>query len=797
MASRRTYYLYLLYVTGAFPQTITVTAERGMAGEVETAAPVVHVSDRKSFLNLPLATTGNVFHGSPGVLVQQSTYGQASPFLRGLTGYQVLNLVDGLRFNNSTFRSGPNQYLAFVDPSQAFRVEAALGPMGAQYGSDAMGGSIHVLTPEAKHSDAFAVHGELRFLTASADRSASGLGQLSVSNQVAAWIVGGSGRNLGDLRGGGGSDSHHVLRRLFGLSDSQIRNVTGSRMVDTGFSQYGAHSKLALRPRENHLLTLWYQRSELSGVNGYKDLWGGLGRMRSGFAPQVLDFGYVRYEKVKAGPIDTVSATFSINQQRDGSIRQGLRNTDAVTTDDNQVRSYGYTLQGGAYSKAKHTVIFGGDLYHERIRSARWLSNSTQPQRPLYPDNSTYRTLGLFVQDSIDILPKRLRAVVAGRFTRIGYDASPFAQSFRDLTGQASLSWNPKQWLGVHLLAGRGFRAPNLNDLGALGLNDLGYEIPAADAVPAGALIGNSAGENALPLGKKAAALKPEHLRNYEAGLTIRSKRLYSRAQVFHAGLYDPIVRRTLLFPADRVPSQLSGLAVRPVAPTAAQQEQGVLTVATQFDPRAVKAFVNDGQARYYGIEWHSRLSWTRHWQTEFGYAYLVGRDLNPNRNVRRLPPQNGSVSLRYHARWWIETRVTMNGAQNRLSGGDLDDERIGASRRRRDIADFFSGSLIAPWVASGVFTPTGETLLAIQNRVLPLGATVNGVRIVDDNSRAPLYLRTAGWMTADIMAGVPLGERWSISGGVQNVLDRSYRVHGSGVDGPGISVFASVWYRF
>lgn len=797
MGCKLALFLCFLYVTAALPQTITVTAERGTVGEVETAAPVVHVSERKAFLNLPMPTLGNVFNSAPGILVQQTTYGQVSPFLRGLTGYQVLNLIDGLRFNNSTFRSGPNQYLAFVDPSQAFRVEAALGPMGAQYGSDAMGGSIQVLTPQAQHTDLLAVHGEFRMLAASADRSAAGLGQISVSNRIASWILGGSLRNLGDLRGGGGADSRHVLRRLFGLNDTQIESVTGSRMVDTGFSQYGVHSKLALRPRENHLLTMWYQRSELNGVKGYKDLWGGLGRMRSDFAPQILDLGYIRYEKQRIGPLDTVSGTFSVNQQRDGSVRQGLRSADTITTDDNTVRSYGYTLQGGAYSKARHTLIFGGDFYNERIRSARLLSGTTAPQRPLYPDNSAYRTLGLFVQDSIDILPKRLRAVVAGRFTRIGYDAAPFAQNFNDLTGQASLSWNPKEWLGVHVLVGRGFRAPNLNDLGALGLNDLGYEIPAADSVPAGALMGNSSGENALRSGKPVTALKPEHLRNYELGLTFRSRRLYSRVQAFHADLYDPIVRRTLLFPANNVPTQLSGLAVTPIPPTAAQREQGVVTVATSIDPRAVKAFVNDGQTRYYGVEWFARAGWTRHWQSEFGYSYIVGRDMFPNRNVRRLPPQNGTVSLRYNARWWFETRATMNGAQHRLSGGDVDDERIGASRRRRDIADFYAGSLIAPWISNGVFTPTGETLLAIQNRVMPIGSTINGVRIVDDNSRAPLYLNTAGWMTLDVTAGVPLGERWSISGGIQNLLDRNYRVHGSGVDSPGISVFGSIWFRF
>lgn len=778
-------------------QTVTVTAERGLAGEVETSASVVHVADRRSFLNLPLPTVGNVFASTAGVLVQQSTYGQVSPFLRGLTGYHVLNLVDGIRFNNSTFRSGPNQYLAFVDPSQAFRVEAVLGPQGALYGSDAMGGSIQVLTPEARHSDGLSIHGEFRLLAASADRSTGGLGQMSVSNPRLVWIVGGSIRNLGDLRAGDGADSRHVLRRLFDLSQDQIRSITGQRMLGSGFSQHGFHSKLAWRPKDQHLLTFWAQQSALDKVRNYRDVWGGLGRLQSEFTPQTLDFGYVRYEKLKAGPLDTLSLTFALNQQRDGTVRQGLRQTDPITTDRSRVRSYGYTFQGGAYSKARQTLIFGGDFYDEGIRSSRTVSTSTQPQRPLYPDRSRYRTLGLFVQDSIDLIAKRLRAVLVGRWTHIGYQASPYTQSFRDLTGQGSLSWNPRPWLGVHLLAGRGFRAPNLNDLGALGLNDLGYEIPAADAVPAGALIGDNAGEGAIAVGKPVSALKPEHLVNYEAGWTLRMQKFYGRAQAFYANLFDPIVRRTLLFPAARPPQQLSGLAVNPLPPTPAQRQQGVVAVSTALDPRAVKAFVNDGQTRYYGLEGLARLRWSEHWQSELGYSYITGRDLFPNRNVRRLPPQIGTVGLRYNRRWWWEARLTANGAQRRLSGGDLDDERIGASRRRRDIADLFLGSLISPWIANGVFLPTGETLLAIQNRVLPLGAMVNGVRIVDDNSRAPLYLKTAGWITLDFTVGLPLGERWSLSGGVQNLLDRNYRVHGSGMDAPGFNVFSSLWFRF
>jgi hemoglobin/transferrin/lactoferrin receptor protein len=48
----------------------------------------------------------------PGVHIQQTTSGQGSPFVRGLTGQQVVHLINGVRFNNSTFRPGANQYTA-------------------------------------------------------------------------------------------------------------------------------------------------------------------------------------------------------------------------------------------------------------------------------------------------------------------------------------------------------------------------------------------------------------------------------------------------------------------------------------------------------------------------------------------------------------------------------------------------------------------------------------------------------------------------------------------------------------
>ena len=111
--------------------------------------------------------------------------------------------------------------------------------------------------------------------------------------------------------------------------------------------------------------------------------------------------------------------------------------------------------------------------------------------------------------------------------------------------------------------------------------------------------------------------------------------------------------------------------------------------------------------------------------------------------------------------------------------------------------ADFFNGGRVAPYLESGVFRPTGESLLQIQDRVLPIGGVVNGVKVVDDSTRVPLYLSTPGWATVSIRSGFRLGESHEIIGSVENLLDRNYRLHGSGTDSPGLGIQVVLRYSF
>jgi len=818
-------------------EQVTVTSSRGGVDAVDNTPSIVQVEDLANNLEhgaRPLPTIGHALEANPGVTLQQTTYGQISPFLRGLTGYQVLNLVDGVRFNNSTFRSGPNQYLAFIEPSQIQRLEVILGPVSSQYGSDGLGGAIHLLTdsPHFRSPDSSRVRGEVALSGATADLSSGTDVRLSGGSEVLAWLGGVNVRRHGDLRPGDGVDSRHVLRRFAGLSGEVLRELTGNRMQDTGFRAHGWHGKLVRRLTTNQFLTFRYQYADLGNVRSYKDLEGGLGRIRSDFLPQTLNFVYGRYERLGWAGFDSVTGTISLNSQKDGSIRQGLRTTDRVTTDRSRVDAVGYVGQVTTHLGSRNAIAAGGEVYDERVAAQREEFDPVAAQslrrRALYPNGSRYRTGGLFARDTVDIVrrPDRsmLRGTLGARFTRIDYRTRAASNldssgrnlgvvdtdlTFSDLTWNGSLNWQLSESLALFGLIARGFRAPNLNDIGALGLNDLGYEIPALSAVSASGLVGTSDGEGVGTNGRGVQPLRPERLLNFESGIVWRRDRVTLRGQAFHATLYDPIVRRTLLFPVGSAPAQLDGISVTPIAQTAAQRAQGVVGVATALDPRAVKSFLNEGRIVYYGLESGLRYVVIRGVTIDGSYSYLVGRELNPNRFVRRLPPQQGALAIELQppGRLWLRLSAMFSGRQERLSGGDLTDERIGAARRRRDIVDFFAGAFVQRYLSAGtdgrpgtlddIFTPTRETVAAIRDRVLPLGSTINGVTVVDDSTRVPLYPDTRGFAVFHLSGALRLRDNIDLTFALRNLLDQNYRIHGSGIDEPGRNGFVGLRFTF
>ncbi|MGB0768536.1 MAG: TonB-dependent receptor plug domain-containing protein, partial [Phycisphaeraceae bacterium] len=141
---------------------------------------------------------------TPGVLVQRTSHGQGSPYIRGFTGYRNVFLIDGVRLNNSTFRSGPNQYWNTIDPFSIERLEVIKGPTSVIYGSDAVGGTVNAITtsPYGYNDDNHLAGGAIvRYATN--ERSIGGRVELSptfvTEDLQFGVLIGGSASDFGDL----------------------------------------------------------------------------------------------------------------------------------------------------------------------------------------------------------------------------------------------------------------------------------------------------------------------------------------------------------------------------------------------------------------------------------------------------------------------------------------------------------------------------------------------------------------------------------------------------------------------
>ncbi|HEX7261594.1 MAG TPA: TonB-dependent receptor plug domain-containing protein, partial [Luteolibacter sp.] len=132
-----------------FLDPMFVTASRSQQSET-TAPYTTSYLDADFLSDNTRRTLPDALQYTPGVLVQKTTHGHGSPFIRGFTGRQNLLLVDGIRVNNSTFRGGPVQYWNTVDPLNIDHIELIKSQGSVLYGSDAVGGTVNTFTKSSR-----------------------------------------------------------------------------------------------------------------------------------------------------------------------------------------------------------------------------------------------------------------------------------------------------------------------------------------------------------------------------------------------------------------------------------------------------------------------------------------------------------------------------------------------------------------------------------------------------------------------------------------------------------------------
>jgi hemoglobin/transferrin/lactoferrin receptor protein len=771
-----------------FAQQIVVTPSRGIGEDAAQVAQAATRVEQSALETRPFTILTQALKEEAGVLAQQTTASQGSPILRGFTGQRNLYLIDGVRYNTAAWRDGPSQYLAWLPASDVDHIEIVRGPASAQYGSDALGGTVGVFGPSLSWSGPSRMNGTVGLTLGSANEFRTSDVAAGYMRERVSFRGSASLGSVGDLRAGQGLDSHSAVTRFLGIPSS----VVGDTLEHTGYSTKAFSGALRFQTGAGRGVSLSYRRSDQDDAHRYDQEIGGNGRYRSEFGPQELDFGFVRFESARQAFFDEVTATMSVNRQADGRLEQA-RPGQRIDSQVNTTTALGYSAQGTRNWSDRFRSMVGGEFFDETIDGSRTLyepNGSTVRARPDIPDGTTYSTVGLYVQQGADLIPNTLSVRGGLRYGHFRFKSERDAAlgvpeqdiPASDTTFNANAVYAARPNLTFTFSVSRGFRAANAFDFGAIGLSGgAGFEISPQRAVELGGVRGSTDGATAVTTGEAIGGLDPERLLAYEAGARWHSSRVSASLTAFDLEFHDAIERRTLIFPSSIVGQDLAGyLVIR-------QDDQNRAYVAGEARPIVTRVNVSRSRIRGYEAETNIRLASmvrARAWA-----SMARGTELETGLPRRRMAPGMGGATLTWQpvgGRWWVEGTAIAATKQDRLSDGDIGDARIGASRTPASIASFFNGTAVdRGLVASGLLVSTGETLAQVQARVLgtsPLSA---------------MFTATPGFVAFGARGGVRLGRHLDLTLIGENLGDRNYRLHGSGVDEPGINFVARLRARF
>ena len=80
---------------------------------------------------------------------------------------------------------------------------------------------------------------------------------------------------------------------------------------------------------------------------------------------------------------------------------------------------------------------------------------------------------------------------------------------------------------------------------------------------------------------------------------------------------------------------------------------------------------------------------------------------------------------------------------------------------------------------------------------MLPIGATINGVTVVDNNTSVPLFTAVPGYGLVGLRGAFRFKERSEVLFDFENIGDKQYRGISWGVDGAGRGITLRYRYKF
>ncbi|MEX1024621.1 MAG: TonB-dependent receptor [Planctomycetota bacterium] len=454
-------------------------------------------------------TVPQALRDTPGVMVQETSFGQGSPYVRGFTGFRNVFLIDGVRLNNSAFRDGPTQYWNTVDGQSLQRIEVLKGPAAVIHGSDAIGATVQAVTLDpSSYGRGFGGRAHWRGSSAEESHTVRIEGDATHGDRTGV-LFGVTGRHFGELRGG--------------------RDI--GAQPNTGYDEWAADLKVEHFLDADTRLTFLHQRVRQNDVprthstifaQPFKGTSVGSDLRRD--LDQERDLTYLQLERaLEGGFADSMHLSVSWHDQEESR--------DRIRSNGNrELQGYEVGTLGAFANFKKSTelgeLVYGIDAYHDEVNS---FSSTNAVQGPV-ADDATYDLAGAFLQHEF-ALADAWSLTLGGRATYAAADAdsvldpvtstqTSIEDDWSAVTGSARVLYraDPDR---LHFFGGvsQGFRAPNLSDLTRFDTaRSNEFEIPAP-------------------------GLEPEDTLTFELGAKFDGERAGGQVAVFYTAIQDLIVR--------------------------------------------------------------------------------------------------------------------------------------------------------------------------------------------------------------------------------------------------------------
>jgi hemoglobin/transferrin/lactoferrin receptor protein len=582
-------------------EPLNITTTRAKLKNSETPARIFSFS-QSELQTSDARTLPEFFHGNGNYFLQKTNHGGGSVFLRGLTGNQTLILVDGIRLNNSTFRYGPNQYLNTINPYMVSHVEVLSGSGSVQYGSDAIGGLIQVFSNNPDFEKKFGLTLNSRISTQKMEKGLSGA--VNLSKGKFGLLISGSVKQFGDLVGG-----KNIGRQSPNGYDESAFEAKGIWNLRQNLSLILAHQHLAQKnvPIYHKILLEDFQQNEISF--------------------QSRNLSYLKLDnKIKNRFFSSQSVTLSYQFNPEERVSQ-KNNSVLIRYEKDQINTSGFSFTNISVPTKFWTISSGIEGYDDKVYSSKMDETNGRKifRRGLYPNNSSYFNSAIFSLHQFSFKTFQIHAGL--RWNAVSMQITDETLGTSEMKNRAlvyNFSVLKKFGRGVGLYSSfnTAFRAPNIDDMGTLGIVDFRYEIPSDN-------------------------LKPEKSKQFELGLK----------RDFEHGMFQISIFQ----------NQLEALITR---------EKVVGRVIETYQ---VYAKMNTGRAIIKGLEWSSKNRIVEKLYLSTFLTYTYGQDLLKNEPLRRIPPFFGNFSLEYAlGKLRVKPSLATAAAQKRVASGDVADNRIG-----------------------------------------------------------------------------------------------------------------------